>query len=137
MSIVEISAFWYLFWIFLYFSAICLFSQTEARCLFYWFDLYKSDLITFYSLNGKIFKVIQAVSVAIWKELELISPVWVCRYSEDKREYAGQMLNKKIGCRTQMQIFCCGQRIFVCHIRPKTFHISLICRYHYKQSFGL
>ena len=50
-------------------------SQIEARCHFYWFDMNKSDNITFYSHNGWIFKVIQAVIVVIWKESELISPV--------------------------------------------------------------
>ena len=43
------------------------YSQIEARCHLYWFDMYKSD---------NIFKVIQAVSVVIWMELEPISPVW-------------------------------------------------------------
>ena len=51
------------------------YSQIEARCHLYWFDMYKSDNITFYSQNGWIFKVIQAVSVVIWMESELISPV--------------------------------------------------------------
>ena len=37
--------------------------------------MYKSDNITFYSQNGWIFKVMQAVSVVIWMESELISPV--------------------------------------------------------------
>ena len=37
----------------------------------------KSDIITFHRLhNGWIFKVIEAVSVVIWKKSELISPVW-------------------------------------------------------------
>ena len=53
------------------------YSQIEARCHLYWFDMYKSDNITFYSQNGWIFKVIQAVSVVIWMESELISPVWL------------------------------------------------------------
>ena len=52
------------------------YSQIEARCHLYWFDMYKSDNITFSSQNGWIFKVIQAVSVVIWMESELISPVW-------------------------------------------------------------
>ena len=43
-------------------------SQIEARCHLYWFDMYKSDDITFYSQNGWMFKVIQAVSVVIWME---------------------------------------------------------------------
>ena len=50
-------------------------SQIEARCHFYWLDMNKSDNITFYSHNGWVFKVIQAVSVVIWMESELISPV--------------------------------------------------------------
>ena len=53
------------------------YSQIEARCHLYWFDMYNSDNITFYSQNGWIFKVIQAVSVVIWMESELISPVWL------------------------------------------------------------
>ena len=52
------------------------FSQIEARCHLYWFDMYKSHNITFYSQNGWIFKVIQARSVVIWMETEEISPVW-------------------------------------------------------------
>ena len=52
------------------------YSQIEARCHIYWFDMYKSDNIPFHSHNGWIFKVIQDVSVVIWKESELISPVW-------------------------------------------------------------
>ena len=51
-------------------------SQIEARCHFYWFDMNKSDNITFYSHNGWVFKVIQAVSVVIWMDSEQISPVW-------------------------------------------------------------
>ena len=65
-------------WIFLVVSAIWHFfhsSQIEARCHLYWFDMIKSDNIAFYSHNGWIYKVIQAVSVVIWKESELISPV--------------------------------------------------------------
>ena len=55
------------------------YSQIEARCHLYWFDMYKSANITFYSQSGWTFKVIQAVSVVIWMESELISPVWnVC-----------------------------------------------------------
>ena len=50
-------------------------SQIEARCHFYWFDMNKSDNITFYSHNGWVFKVIQAVSVVIWMDSEQISPV--------------------------------------------------------------
>ena len=50
-------------------------SQIEARCHFYWFDMKKSDNITFYSHNGWVFKVIQAVSVVIWVDSEQISPV--------------------------------------------------------------
>ena len=57
------------------------YSQIEARCHLYWFDMYKSDNITFYSQNGWIFKVIQAVSVVIWMESELISPVCPCPMS--------------------------------------------------------
>ena len=45
-------------------------SQIEARCHFYWLDMNKSDNITFYSHNGWVFKVIQAVSVVIWMELK-------------------------------------------------------------------
>ena len=53
-----------------------LFSNWSQDILhFYWFEMNKSDNITFYSHNGWIFKVIQAVSVVIWKESELISPV--------------------------------------------------------------
>ena len=50
-------------------------SQIEAKCHFYWFDMNKSDNITFYSHNGWVFKVIQAVSVVIWMDSEQISPV--------------------------------------------------------------
>ena len=50
-------------------------SQIEASCHFYWFDMNKSDNITFYSHNGWVFKVIQAVSVVIWMDSEQISPV--------------------------------------------------------------
>ena len=50
-------------------------SQIEARCHFYWLDMNKSDNITFYSHNGWVFKVIQAVSVVIWMDSEQISPV--------------------------------------------------------------
>ena len=50
-------------------------SQIEARCHFYWFDINKSDNIPFFSHNGWIFQLIQAVSIVIWKESELISPV--------------------------------------------------------------
>jgi hypothetical protein len=52
------------------------YSQIEAKYHFYWFDMYKSDNITFHSHNGWIFKTIKAVSVVIWKESEQISPVW-------------------------------------------------------------
>ena len=34
------------------------YSQIEARCHLYWFDMYKSDNITFHSHNDWIFKVI-------------------------------------------------------------------------------
>ena len=51
------------------------YSQIEARCHLYWFVIYKSENMTFYSQNGWIFKVIQAVGVVIWMELEEISPV--------------------------------------------------------------
>ena len=51
-------------------------SQIEASCHFYWFDMNKSENITFYSHNGWVFKVIQAVSVVIWMDSEQISPVW-------------------------------------------------------------
>ena len=50
-------------------------SQIEASCHFYWFDMNKSENITFYSNNGWVFKVIQAVSVVIWMDSEQISPV--------------------------------------------------------------
>ena len=42
-----------------------------------WYLAYPTDRsnITFYSLNDWAFKVIQAVSVVIWKESKLISPV--------------------------------------------------------------
>ena len=50
-------------------------SQIEARCHFYWFDMNKSENITFYSHNGWVFKVIQAVSIVIWMDSEQISPV--------------------------------------------------------------
>jgi hypothetical protein len=52
------------------------YSQIEARCHLYGFGMFKSDNITFHSQNGWIFKVIQAASVVIWMESELISPVW-------------------------------------------------------------
>ena len=51
-------------------------SQIEASCHFYWFDMNKSENITFYSHNGWVFKVIQAVSIVIWMDSEQISPVW-------------------------------------------------------------
>ena len=47
--------------------------QTLCRCHFYWFDMNSSDNSTFYSW---IFKVLQNLSVVIWKESELISPLW-------------------------------------------------------------
>jgi hypothetical protein len=52
------------------------YSKIEARCHLYWFDRYKSDKITFYSQNGWIFKVIQAVSVVIWMEFIVWKCVW-------------------------------------------------------------
>ena len=67
-----------MFLIFLYDSATFFhYCQIKSRCHLYWFDMYKSDNTTFHSHNGWIFKVIQAVSVVIWKESELIRPVWI------------------------------------------------------------
>jgi hypothetical protein len=54
-------------------------TKPQMACLVNWFDMYESDNMTFHSHNGWTFKVIQAVSVVIWKESEQISPVWyVC-----------------------------------------------------------
>jgi hypothetical protein len=57
------------------------YSQIEARCHLYWLGMFKSDNITFHSQNGWIFKV----SVVIWMESELISPV--CSWSNEKKEH--------------------------------------------------
>ena len=65
--------------IFIYLSASGGFfhpSPIEARFHFYWFDMNKKwQFYLFFSHNGWLFKVIQAVCVVIWKESDLISSV--------------------------------------------------------------
>ena len=53
------------------------YSQIEARCHLYWFDMHENDNLIFYSHNGWVFKVIQDVSAVIWMELEPITTVWL------------------------------------------------------------
>ena len=55
-----------------------------------------SDNITFYSQNGWIFKVIQAVSVVIWMESELISPLWFAQRLQFQNGSSGQTRNISI-----------------------------------------
>ena len=59
------------------------YSQIEARCHLYWFDMHKNDNIAFNSHNCWVFKMIQAVSAVIWMELEPISPVCVAHWSSN------------------------------------------------------
>ena len=47
-----------------------------SQCHLYWFDIYKMTISLFVATMSRLFKVMQAVSVVIWMELEPISPVW-------------------------------------------------------------
>ena len=64
----HVSAIWRIFFILLKLKPDVTFIDLMASR----FDMNKSDNITFYSHNGWIFKMIQAVIVVIWKESELI-----------------------------------------------------------------
>ena len=65
----------------------------------------KSDNITFYSHNGWVFKVIQAVNVEIGMDSEQISPV--CFFLQDEVDWDKEKLNLDL-----ILSYCINKRTF-------------------------
>ena len=106
-------------------------SQIEARCHFYWFDMNKSD-----SLNGWIFKVIQAVSVGI--RANNSSVIWghlfrTNQFNQDTKLFFGppetSLQSKNVLC---LFVLICARNSVVMLVNsclPWPFRVFFFCRF--------